>query len=185
MTPCANPQTSATSTPGTNTNTKPITTYFICLALALSDCEWATGNGNVVPTTKKSVWGVYDDRQAYFQLSELQCALSTRQSRSRSGNRRPSSNVPHLWWPTSGARRQICDQVFLAAKCWASPEMETAPLSRRKDAARAHLIGNRQSGRAAYAPSYSYGYAPGYSFGSAPGIYAYAPNWGYRRWDYR
>ena len=29
MTPCANPQTRATSTPGTNTNTNPIATYFI------------------------------------------------------------------------------------------------------------------------------------------------------------
>jgi hypothetical protein len=115
-----------------------------CLALALSDCEWTTGNGNFKPVCG----GVYDDWQAYFQLSELQCALSNRQSRSRSGNHRPSANVSRLRWPTSGARRQICDQVFLAAKCWANPEMETAPLSRRKGAARAHLIGNRQSGRA-------------------------------------
>jgi hypothetical protein len=36
-----------------------------------------------------------------------------------------------------------------------------------------------------YAPRYSYGYAPGYSYGYARGIYAYAPNWGYRRWYYR
>jgi hypothetical protein len=36
-----------------------------------------------------------------------------------------------------------------------------------------------------YAPGYSYGYAPGYSYGYARGIYAYAPNWGYRRWYYR
>ena len=44
-----------------------------------------------------------------------------------------------------------------------------------------------------YAPTYSYGYAtangyayaPRYSYGYAPGVYAYAPNWGYRRWYYR
>jgi len=36
-----------------------------------------------------------------------------------------------------------------------------------------------------YAPRYSYGYAPGYSYGYARGNYAYAPNWGYRRWYYR
>ena len=36
-----------------------------------------------------------------------------------------------------------------------------------------------------YAPGYSYGYAPGYSYGYNRGTYAYAPNWGYRRWDYR
>ena len=37
----------------------------------------------------------------------------------------------------------------------------------------------------AYAPGYSSAYALGYNYGSATGIYAYAPNWGYRRWDYR
>jgi hypothetical protein len=36
-----------------------------------------------------------------------------------------------------------------------------------------------------YAPGYSSAYAPGYNYGSASGIYAYAPNWGYRRWYYR
>jgi hypothetical protein len=31
-------------------------TYFICVALALSNCEWTTGNGNLAPTIKKLVW---------------------------------------------------------------------------------------------------------------------------------
>jgi hypothetical protein len=146
MTPCANPQTRATSTPGTNTNAKPIATYFICLALALSDCEWTTGSGNFKPVCG----GVYDDWQAYFQLPELQCALSNRQSRSRSGNHRASANVPRLRWPTSGTRRQICDQVFLAAKCWANPEMETAPLSRRKGINPSHTGHNLAAGLARF-----------------------------------
>jgi hypothetical protein len=88
-------------------------------------------------------WRSVEGRGSSFQLPELQCALSRRQSRSRIQYRRLSVNLSGMWSAAPFPRRKIRLQISSFARAYASrsenasrltaaPPVVPGPLSRHR-----------------------------------------------------
>jgi hypothetical protein len=76
------------------------------------------------------VRGGVHDGEAHVQLPELQRALSSRQTRSRTGDCQSAVNLPRVWRPAAEPRRTVHPQVFLVeGGCSHSAMAEACPHS--------------------------------------------------------